>query len=194
MVTEYEAVRLAKENDLAGLRALVELYQQESIRLAALIVQDRQLAEDVVSDSFLKAFERIEQFDVNRQFFPWFRRILVNHALKKIDHRKRFISLDVFTGREADNTNILNQLGSLPDPSDTLEEAEVKAAIRAAIESLSPKQRAVVVLRYYFDLSEAEIAETLHIPRGTVKSRAAAGIGRLTGLLSGLRSLLPGLF
>ncbi len=190
MLTEGEAIRKAQENDLSGLRGLVELHQLESVRLVTLLVRDRQLAEDIVSDSFLIAFERIRQFDRNRPFFPWFRRILVNNSLKRINRNKRFLSLDTFMGEESIETNVLKHVTSLPDPSDIVEEAERKAVVKEALNSLSSKQRAVIVLRYYFGLSEAEIAETLGIPRGTVKSRTAAGIGRLTGLLSGLRSLL----
>lgn len=194
MLTELEAVRRAKENDLSGLRVLVELHQQESIRLVVLIVQDRQLAEDIVSDSFLIAFERMEQFDENRQFFPWFRRVLVNNALKRINRRKRLMSLDTLTQKESIEMNVLIRLTSLPNPSDIVEETELKALVRGAIDSLSPKQRIVIVLRYYYGLSESEIAETLSIPHGTVKSRASAGIGRLAGLLSSLRSITLSLF
>ena len=195
MLTERKAIKSAQENDLSGLRGLVELHQHESIRLVTLIVRDRHLAEDIVSDSFLTAFERISQFDQNRPFFPWFRRILVNNSLKRINRRKRFLSLNAFIGEEGSTEiNILKHITSLPDPSDIVEEADRKAMVIEAINSLSVKQRAVIVLRYYFDLSESEIAEALGIPRGTVKSRAAAGIGRLAGLLGGLRSVILSLF
>lgn len=194
MLTERDAIGRAKKNDLSGLRTLVKLHQEESIRLVALIVQDIQLAEDIVSDCFLKAFERMGQFDENRPFFPWFRRILVNDALKRISRRNRLLSLDSIGDERAVETSILDYLSSIPDPSDLAELAEMKNVVRKAINSLSPKQRAVIVLRYYFDLSESEIADTLGIPGGTVKSRAAAGIGRLNDLLSSVRSSLIGLF
>lgn len=191
MLTESEAIGRAKERDLSGLRTLVELHQQEALRLVALIVGDRQLAEDVVSDSFLTAFDHIAQFDEHRPFFPWFRRILVNNALKRIQRRNRFLPLNSYGSAD---TNVVDYLSSLPDPSNAVEEMEMKAVVRGAIDSLSPRQRAVIVLRYYHDLSEAEIAETLNIPGGTVKSRAAAGVKRLGGLLNGIRSLLLNLF
>jgi RNA polymerase sigma-70 factor, ECF subfamily len=190
MMTESEAIKRAKVKDLAGLQALVELYQRESIRLVFLIVRERQLAEDIVSDSFLTAYDRIQQFDENRHFGPWFRRILINNALKRVNRRKRFLSLDAYIRQEPIGTTISEHFASSSDLSEVMEETDMKTAIRDAVRSLSPKQRAVIVLRYYFDLSEAEIAEVLGIPRGTVKSRAAAGIGQLAGLLSGLRSFL----
>lgn len=190
MLTEIEAVRRVKENDISGLRALVELHQHESIRLVVLIVRDRQLAEDIVSDSFLTVFERIKQFDENRQFFPWFRRILINNALKRINRRKQFLPLAILLERDSSEKIDLSALALLSDPSEVVEESEMKVVVREAINSLSPKQRTVIVLRYYFGLSESEVAEALGIPRGTVKSRTSASIGRLAGLLSGLRSLL----
>lgn len=191
MLEENEAIMRAKKGDLSGLKALVEMHQQDAIHLAALIVQDSQLAQDIVSDSFLKAYDRIDQFDENRPFMPWFRRIIINDALKRISRHKRFIPLDGLIRRKENETRTMVDLAALiPDPSDAVERSEIKAIVRRAINSLTAKQRAVVVLRYYFDLSEAEIAETLNIPRGTVKSRVAASMGRLSGLLSELRSLL----
>lgn len=191
MLTEGEAIRRAKENDLSGLATLVELHQQQSIRLVTLIVRDRQLAEDIVSDSFLTAFDHIAQFDEKRSFFPWFRRILVNNALKRLKRRNRLLPLHSPFEEESSDTGVVDRLAASPDPSTTAEETEMKALVREAINALSPKQRAVIVLRYYEGLSEAEIAETLGIPGGTVKSRAAAGAKRLAGLLNGVRSLLP---
>lgn len=192
---EHEAILRMKKGDLSGLRALVLMYQGKAIRIVALIVEDNQTAEDIVSDSFLKAYERIEQFDEKRPFMPWFRQIIINDALKRISRRKRLLALDGLTRGKEVKTSISGYLVSLePNPSNAAEEAEIKAIIKSALDSLTPKQQAVVVLRYYFDLSEAEIAEVLDIPCGTVKSRAAASMRRLSALLSGLRFMPLSLF
>lgn len=185
---EREAITYAKRHDPAGLEGLVQLHQQQAVRLAALITRDRQTAEDVVSECFLVAYERIQQFDEQRPFRPWFHRIVANAALKAVSREGRLASLE---NLENDDGTIERMLGSLvdsaPDPLEVAEQAEVRAAIQSAFASLSPKQRAVLALRYYSDLGEAETAAALGIPRGTVKSRLAAGLERLRALLADLR-------
>jgi RNA polymerase sigma-70 factor (ECF subfamily) len=187
---EREAIARAKRRDLSGLEALVRQHQQPALRLAGFITRDRQMAEDVVSDCFLKvlkAYERIGQFDSNRPFRPWFLRSVLHAALKAAQRRNRLIPLEQPDGETPDA--ILTRLtASAPDPAEAAEQAEVRAAVREALAALTPRQRAVLVLRYYDELSESETAAALGIPRGTVKSRLAAGLGRLRVLLSGLRS------
>ncbi len=184
---EREAIARAKRRDPSGLEALVHQHQQPALRLAYFITRDRQMAEDVVSDCFLKAYERIGQFDSNRPFRPWFLRSVLHAALKAAQRRKRLIPLEQPDGETPDA--ILKQLAaSAPDPAEAAEQAEVRAAVREALAALTPRQRAVLVLRYYDELSESETAAALAIPRGTVKSRLAAGLERLRVLLSGLRS------
>jgi RNA polymerase sigma factor (sigma-70 family) len=177
---EYEAVARAKRSELAGLEALVQLHQQSAVRLAAFITRDRQMAEDIVSDAFLTAFDRIAQFDAVRPFKPWFHRIVANAALKAVKKRRRIVSLD------EDNTyNLpLHLIGGVADPADAVEASEMQSEVRRALAALSPKQRAVIALRYYSEFSEAETAAALNIPPGTVKSRLSAGMQRLRTLLA----------
>src|SRR5574341_1765406 len=94
VMDEREAIRLAKRHDPAGLEGLVQLHQQQAVRLATLITRDRQLAEDVVSECFLIAYERIHQFDEQRPFRPWFHRIVANAALKTVSRQGRLASLE----------------------------------------------------------------------------------------------------
>lgn len=72
----------------------MEHHQLQATRAAYLVVRDRQLAEDIVCDAFLRCFERIQQFDANRPFAPWFLRMVVNDALKAAEQRARHVSLD----------------------------------------------------------------------------------------------------
>jgi RNA polymerase sigma-70 factor (ECF subfamily) len=188
-VDEPEAIACAKRGDLSGLETLVQLHQQQAIRLAALITRDLQMAEDVVSECFLTAYERIAQFDEQRPFRPWFHRIVTNAALKAASRQNKLTSLEdgVNTGESA--VDMLEHLiGSASDPEEIVEQAELRAVVRTALASLTPKQRAVLALRYYSGFSEAETATALGIPPGTVKSRLAAGVSRLRGLLANLHS------
>jgi len=185
---EREAIRRAKRHDPAGLEGLVQLHQRQAVRLAALITRDCQTAEDVVSECFLVAYARIHQFDEQRPFRPWFHRIVANAALKTVSRQGRLVSLENPVNDDGTIQHLLGGLtDSAPDPLEVAEQAEVRTAVQTALASLSPKQRAALALRYYSDLSEAETAAALDIPRGTVKSRLAAGMERLRALLADLR-------
>jgi RNA polymerase sigma-70 factor (ECF subfamily) len=91
---EKQAVAHLKQGDPRGLETLVYQYQLQALRAACLIVSDQALAEDIVQAAFIRAGERIGQFDSQRPFGPWFLRSVVNDALKAVDGRKRFVSLD----------------------------------------------------------------------------------------------------
>jgi RNA polymerase sigma-70 factor (ECF subfamily) len=186
-VAEGRAVSRLKQGDIGGLQALVRLHGQQAVRLAALITRDGQAAEDVVSSSFIVAYERIHQFDGRRPFWPWFRRIVANTALKALGREGRFTSLD-----DLEETMLSVDLAlysastASSDPAQQLEASLAQQEVRRALASLTPKQRAVTVLRYFAGMSETEIAESLNVPGGTVKSRASAALGRLRRLLAHL--------
>jgi RNA polymerase sigma-70 factor (ECF subfamily) len=88
------AISRLKQGDLNGLEALVSRYQAQAVHAAYIIVYDRLLAEDVVQTAFVKVAERIQQFDDERPFAPWFLRIVVNDALKLARKQKRNVSLE----------------------------------------------------------------------------------------------------
>src|SRR5688572_14373836 len=91
---ERQAVDRLRGGDIGGLEVLVQRHQLQATRAAYLVVRDRQLAEDIVCDAFLRCYERIEQFDASRPFAPWFLRMVVNDALKAAEKRARHVSLD----------------------------------------------------------------------------------------------------
>lgn len=157
-----------KQGDLTGLESLVNRYQVQAVHAAYLIVYDRTLAEDVVHTAFLKAAERIHQFDEERPFAPWFFRIVANDALKAAKKQKRAISLE----EQADEPTAqlarwLVDPGSHPEQ--LLEEKETRQMILHAIQSLPPEQRRVVVMRYFLEMSEAELSTKMDRPLSTIK-------------------------
>jgi RNA polymerase sigma-70 factor (ECF subfamily) len=175
---DQEAIARLKQGDIGGLEWLVERYQVPAVRAAYLVVRDRSLAEDVVQSAFIRAYERIAQFDATRPFGPWFLRSVINDALKVAARWERSVPLDGDTPGET---------LPLPDPGPALDDilaaAETSAAIWAALGGLSPEQRTAIVLRYYLNLSEAEMAVRLACPPGTVKSRLYTARQRLRQLL-----------
>jgi RNA polymerase sigma factor (sigma-70 family) len=186
--SEDEAIRKLKSGDIAGLKTLVELHQRFAVHLAAVITRDQQMAEDVVSDCFLIVYERIDQFDEDRPFRPWFYRIVVNAALKSVDSNARYVSFDDDQGDLCEE-KLWPGVHSLTNhsPAISLDEEEIVRLVRDAILKLTARQKAVLILRYYQDMGEEDISRSLKIPRGTVKSRASAAIQRLRRLLHDLR-------
>ncbi|MCS7222383.1 MAG: sigma-70 family RNA polymerase sigma factor [Anaerolineae bacterium] len=178
---EHEAIARLKRGDISGLEVLVRRYQVQAVRAATLITRDRALAEDIVQAAFLRAYERISQFDSGRPFGPWFLRSVVNDAVKAAAQRERQISLEAELDDEASWVESLAD--PAPGPVELAEAAETSQAVRVALESLPPTQRAAIVLRYYLGLNEAELADTLACPTGTVKWRLHAARERLRALL-----------
>jgi RNA polymerase sigma-70 factor (ECF subfamily) len=181
---EAEAIARLKQGDISGLEALVRKYQVQAVRAAFLITRDRALAEDVVQEAFVRAYKRIEQFDTGRPFGPWFLRSVVNDAIKAASRRKRWVSLEASDGAEAVLADLLAHPN--PGPAALVEAADIRRAVWEALGTLPPTQRAAAVLRYYLGLSEAEMAEELGCPPGTVKWRLHAARKRLRMLLGTL--------
>lgn len=150
---EREAVARLKRGDIAGLEALVRRYQVQAVRAAYLITRDRGLAEELVQEAFLRAYERITQFDETQSFGPWFLRIVVNDAVKTAARHRRHVPLEM---GDDDNAPIPGHVLADPGltPDELAERAEVRERIWQALAQLSPAQRAAIVLRYYLGLSE----------------------------------------
>lgn len=175
---DNEAVARLKQGDIGGLAALVERYQVKAVRTAYLITHDSALAEDVVQGVFLRLYHTISQFDSSRPFAPWFMRSVVNAAVQVMRRRTHEIPLESGT---VDFSELLSD--PAPDPQTRLEAREIEQAVWEALTQLPPEQRAAVVLRYYLNFSETEMAAALAAPPGTVKSRLFAARKQLRGLL-----------
>jgi RNA polymerase sigma-70 factor, ECF subfamily len=183
---EREALARLKRGDINGLETLVKAYQVQAVRAAYLVTRDRAQAEDIVQAAFLRIYQRFDQFDMRRPFAPWFMRVVVNDALKVVT-RHRQLSLE---SNSTENQLSLEDLlpDSSPSPADLVEDAEMRQAVWDALGNLSPEQRAAIVLRYYLDLSEREMAEALTLPRGTIKWRLHAAREHLRTLLRPLHN------
>lgn len=186
---ETAAIHRCQHGDISGLEPLVLRYQTQALRTAYLIVKDRQLAEDIVQDSFLTAYHHIAQFDATRPFIPWFYRIVLNTARQTLRARARHptISLHLaqFTERAeytSERDELLDTSGRY-DPVIRAEQTMERATLLDALALLTLKQRSTIVLRYYCDFNDYEIAQMLDCLPGTVRWRLHSGLRALERIL-----------
>ena len=165
---DRKAISRLKQGELNGLETLVNRYQAQAVHAAYLILCDRQLAEDIVQMAFIKVAERIDQFDIERPFAPWFYRIVVNDAVKLAKKQERDVSFE----RQLDEpTRKLAKWFTDPDPrpEQMVMLKENRLMILNAIQSLPPGQRAVIVMRYFFDMSMKDMSIETGRPLSTIK-------------------------
>ena len=178
---EAEAIRRCQQGDIAGLEPLVASYQVPGVRLAYLLTGDRELADDIVQDSFLHAYRGIGRFRLGEHFAPWFYRIVTNTARqqRRYARHRREVSLDALSLDDATEQQLGATMGSShayrADPAEYAEWAETRTALLNALSTLPHKQREAVVLRYYFGYTDQEVAGILGCRLGTVQQRLHAG-------------------
>jgi RNA polymerase sigma-70 factor, ECF subfamily len=179
---EKLAIARLKQGDLNGMETLVRRYQTRAVSAAYLIVRDPKLAEDLVHDAFLRAADKISQFDENRPFGAWFLRSVVNAAIKAAKQQKRFIPLDA--PQAEDISSVAEWLvDPHPNPELMVETQETRQTVWTALGELPPEQRAVIVMRHFLEMSEAEMTQELDRPLTTIRWRLKTARNRLRKLL-----------
>ncbi len=177
---EQQAIRKLKGGDPRGLEYLVHCHQVRAVRAAFLITRDEGLAEEIVQESFLRAYRSIRGFDPTRPFGPWFMRSVVNATLKAMRRSGRLVQVEP----NADE-GIFAALAVQADSVESqVESAEARQMVWEAMGRLSPRQRAAIVQRYFLDMSEKEMAAQGSTAVGTVKWLLSAARQRLRGLLA----------
>jgi RNA polymerase sigma-70 factor (ECF subfamily) len=127
-------------------------------------------AEDVVQDSFVKAFGTLHRFRDGAPFRPWLLRIVVNRTKNLTRGRRRRTALELRVGADPEH---------LVDPEQLVLDGLRRDALLAAVRALPEKDQLVVTCRFFLDLGEEETARVLGWPRGSVKSRTSRALGRL---------------
>jgi RNA polymerase sigma-70 factor (ECF subfamily) len=172
VVDEAPLVARAREGDSLAFGDLVRKYEGKIFRLAQHVTQNREDAEDVLQETFLKAYEHLDQFQGNSKFYTWIVRIAVNQALMKLRRRKtdKSVSLDdtIDTGEDT----VVREIAAWdPDPEQRYSQEQLREILDSAVQSLAPPYRSVFVLRDVEDLSTEETAEALNLSVPAVKSR-----------------------
>ena len=172
------AIQQIKNGEIEGLELLVNKYQVKATRTAFLITHDESLAEDIVQDTFVRLFQHIRNFDNTRPFEPYLMRSVVNAALNLVRREDKNISFD-------DNPTLLETLIDKAGSVEwQVEFDQLSDEILQALSKISPRQRAVIVQRYYLGMSEKEMSKVLRIAPGTIKWLLNAARSRLRDLLS----------
>ena len=182
---EGRAVELLKGGNKEGLAFLVRQHYERAVHVSYLILRDSDQAEDIVQGAFIHAGEKISQL-TSDHFSPWFMRMVVNDSLKAAHKQQRQVSLDA---PEDPETRLAEWLvDRRPLPEELAETAELRQNVWQALARLTADQRAAVVMKYYLEMSEAEITQALQAPRSTVKWRLYAAREKLRNLLRPMQS------
>jgi RNA polymerase sigma-70 factor, ECF subfamily len=169
---ELTLVQAAKSGDVSAFEELVRRYDRNVFRIAQHITQNREDAEDVVQDAFLKAYSNLAQFQGQSKFYTWLVRIAVNEALMKLRRRRpeRTVSLDEEVKTEEDS--VPREVADWsPNPEQQYSQAELREILSKTIQGLPPGFRTVFVLRDVEGLSTEETADALDLSIPAVKSR-----------------------
>jgi RNA polymerase sigma-70 factor (ECF subfamily) len=165
-------VARARTGDLDAYEVLVARYTALAHRTAVLLGAGAD-ADDVVQEAFVKAYHRLRHYRGDSPFRSWLLAIVANQARNLHRFRRRQDGLVLRAAARVEPPDS-------PDlPAEAAVAAERRAALLDALRTLGERDRAVVVCRYLLDLSEAETAQTLGWPLGTVKSRTARALSRL---------------
>jgi len=155
----------------AAVEQLYATHYRRLVRLSVLVVGDVETAEEVVQDSFVAMHGRWRSLQEPEKGLAYLRQTIVNRSRSVLRHRG-------VRGRY-----VAPAVRDLPGVDDDALASERRRSVLDAVQQLPDRQREVLALRYYLDLSEAEIAETLGISRGAVKSHASRGVATLRTLM-----------
>nr|WP_156829068.1 RNA polymerase sigma factor SigW [Cohnella laeviribosi] len=172
---ETRLARLARKGDQRAFAEIVELYKDKLFHLANRMMSNRQEAEDIVQETFLRVYKHLDRYDENQKFSTWIYRIATNLCIDRLRKRRPVYSLDA----ESSDHEGLDGYAMMPSDDRTPESelllSETQRIIHETIETLPLKYRAVMALRYFQDMSLQEISEVLEMPVTTVKTRVHRG-------------------
>lgn len=161
-----------KSGDIAAYDELVRKYERQVFRIAQHITQNREDAEDVMQDAFLKAYEKLDQFQGNAKFYTWLVRIAVNESLMRLRKRRTSRTVSMDEDIETEEGRVPRDFADwAPDPEQNYDNAELSEILRKTIQGLPRGFRVVFALRDIEGLSTEETAEALSLSIPAVKSR-----------------------
>jgi len=160
-----ELARRARQGDIDAYERLLRCYQDDANLAAYFVLRQREEAEDAVQEAFVRAWDRLDQFDTDRAFRPWLLKIVVNEARDRRRWRGRFERLKL---RAAEDPGARRSHRS---PEGEVVSRERMQAVLDEIERMDEADQQILTCRFFLDLPTAEIAEIVDMPHGTVRSR-----------------------
>jgi RNA polymerase sigma-70 factor (ECF subfamily) len=165
-VSDARLVEEVRRGDQSAFEPLVRRYENRLMSVLLRFVRDRELARDLAQETFLRVYERLDQFDPSRRFGPWLFRIGVNLTLDFLRKRKRRIWPSLFSDSRAEKG---------PDPAvvDPRQALDLEQEVRRVLQGIPEKYRTVLILRDLENFSSSEIAAILHRKEATIRWRLA---------------------
>jgi RNA polymerase sigma-70 factor (ECF subfamily) len=177
-VSDRDLIARLAQGDREALAPLVERHYQRLYRIALSYLRNPDDALDAVQETFVKTFQNASRWDGSVEAGPWLSRVAINQSIDRWRRNRR---------RQATFSPLVEGAGETPSPEVPPDRRvlgrELRDQLGVALDTLPERQRAVVILRHYHDMSLGEIGETLGVSLGTVKSSLHRALGRLrTGL------------
>ena len=178
-----DAVVRAKAGDMSAFRGLVESHSREVFRLAYRMTRNEEDAEDIVQETFIRAYQRMGDFEQRASFSTWLYRITANAAIDLLRRRKRV---------EGRNTPLEDaDSGVAGEQEKQVFGRQVRESVNAALGRLSALERAAFVLRHSEELSLSEISATLDITVNATKQAIFRAVKKLRSALAGVPRTAP---
>ena len=175
---ETELVERARRGDVAAYEELVRQYQEIAYRTAYVLCGGASEAEDAAQEGFTRAYYALSRFRTGAPFRPWLLQIVANEARNRRRSAGRRAALVL---RASEDRPLVD---AAPSPEAAVLAQEARGSLLQALNLLREDDRQVIACRYFLELSEAETADALGWPRGTVKSRHSRALGRLRAALT----------
>lgn len=180
MSDEPTWVLQAQQGNEDAFTLLVETYQKPVYNLCYRMLGEPEAAEDAAQETFLRVYQHLHRYDRKRPFATWMLSIAAHYCIDRLRRRK----FAIFSIDQEDEEGAAFELPDpdSPDPEAESVKRETRDRLTGLLASLDGTARAAIVLRYWHDLSEAEIAESLHLTVSAVKSRLHRARRELAGL------------
>lgn len=183
-MNEIAAVKLAREGNKEALRTLFEENKKKIFALAYQYVKNAEDAEDILQETFIKAYRSLDKFDLQngQRFSPWLYRIGINCSIDYLRRNKRRREADM----EVNNLENISSGNNNLNPEEDRAKQEIREKVEQTLNKLSGRQKMIFILRHYQELTTEEIAECMSCTEGSVKRQLFRAIAAVKKQLKGL--------